>query len=165
MFLHPERHEIRTRHIFMPYKTKEKVWNVTRPTNIELGEDNLWWKTIFNGKRPSVKTIFKWKMTFGVRRPSVEDDLQWKMTLGGRQPSVGRQPQWKMTFGGRRPSVEDNLQWKMTFGGSLHASYSALWHFWTDKWDCNKSTILFRVYLSSGGNFWCLWNYWFNFNN
>ena len=60
-------------------------------------EENLWWKT-----------------TFGGRQPSVEDNLQWKRTLSGRQTLVEDDLWWKMTFGGRKPLVEDALRWKTT---------------------------------------------------
>ena len=50
-------------------------------------EDDLWWKTTFYGRQPSVE------------QPLVEENLQWRTT-----------------FGGRRLSLEDDLQWKMTFG-------------------------------------------------
>ena len=54
----------------------------------------------------------------GGRQPSAEYNLRSKTTL-----------RWKTTSSGRLPSVEDDLQWKTTFRGSLHATYSALWHF------------------------------------
>ena len=75
----------------------------------------------------------------GGRQSSVEDDPRWKSTLVGRRPLVGRWPSvendlwWKMTLNGRRPLVEDNHRWKMTFVGSLHAAYSALWHFFDNQ--------------------------------
>ena len=56
------------------------------------GEDNLRWKTTFNG-----------------RQPSVEEDLWWKMIFSGRQPSVEDVFLWKITFIGRRPLLEDDL--------------------------------------------------------
>ena len=52
--------------------------------------------------------VLRWKTTFGGRWTSVEDDLKWK-------------------------KVEDNHRWKMTFVGSLHAAYSALWHFFDNQ--------------------------------
>ena len=58
----------------------------TRATYVE---EDLWWKTIFSE-----------------RQPSVEDDI------GGRQTLVEDKLWWKTNFGGRRPSVEDDLQWK-----------------------------------------------------
>ena len=53
-----------------------------------------------------------WKTTFDGRRPSVEEDLQWKTTFGGRRPSVEDDLWWKKTYGGKRPSVEDDFWWK-----------------------------------------------------
>ena len=58
-------------------------------------EDNLWWKT-----------------TFGGRQPSVEDNLWWKTTIRGRQPLVEDDLRWKATLGGRRSLVEGDLRWK-----------------------------------------------------
>ena len=55
-------------------------------------EDNIYWKTTFDG-----------------RQPSMEDDLQWKRTFDGRQPSIEDGLQWKTTFDGRRPSMEDDI--------------------------------------------------------
>ena len=44
-------------------------------------EDDLWWKTTFGGRRPSVEDDFRWKTTYGGRRPSVEDDFLGKTIL------------------------------------------------------------------------------------
>ena len=64
----------------------------------------------------------------------MEDDLRGKTTFYGRRPLEEDNLVWKMTFDGRGLlaedfAVEDDLQWKTTFAGSLHAAYSALWHF------------------------------------
>ena len=45
-------------------------------------EDDLQWKTNFNGRRLSMEDKLQWEMTFGGRRPSAEDDIQWKTTFG-----------------------------------------------------------------------------------
>ena len=42
----------------------------------------------------------RWKTTFEGRQPSIEDDLPWKMTFDGKEPLVGDHPK-----GGRRPSL------------------------------------------------------------
>ena len=47
----------------------------------------------------------------------------------------------KMTFGGRPPSVEYNLR------RTLHAAYSALWHF-SSKIDSFVSILIFSVWFS-----------------
>ena len=58
-------------------------------------EDNLQWKTTFDGTQPLTEDILDgrrpwmeddlgWKTTFDVRRPSMEDKLKWKRTLDGR---------------------------------------------------------------------------------
>ena len=63
-----------------------------------------------------VEDNLRWKMVFGGRRPSGEDDLRRKKTFGGRQPSVEDDLRWKTTFVGGRLMEEDNLQLKITFG-------------------------------------------------
>ena len=81
-------------------------------------EDDLWWKTTFDG-----------------RRPSMEDDLWWKMTFDGRQPLT--------SFDWRHPLMEDTLWWKTTMRttsktkrtctlleGTQRWIYSALRYFW-----------------------------------
>ena len=59
-----------------------------------LMEDDLWRKTTFGGRRPSIEEELGWKTTFGQRQPSVDYNLRWKMTLGERQPSVEDDLQW-----------------------------------------------------------------------
>ena len=66
-------------------------------------EDDLQWKTYFDGRQPAMEDNPQWKG----RRASMEDNLQWKTTFDGRQ-------RWKMIFNGRQSSIEDNLQLKMT---------------------------------------------------
>ena len=70
-------------------------------------EDNLWWKTTLDGRRPLMAT-------FVGRRPLTEDDLWWKTTFDRRQPSTEDDLWRKTTFDGRRPLMEDNLGQKMT---------------------------------------------------
>ena len=38
-------------------------------------EDDLRWKTVLDGGRPSIKDNLLWKTTFYGRRPFMEDDL------------------------------------------------------------------------------------------
>ena len=52
-----------------------------------LMEDNIWWKTTFNGRCLSMEDNFWWKMTLNGRRPSMEYTLLWKTTFGGRKQS------------------------------------------------------------------------------
>ena len=59
----------------------------------------------------------QWKTTFNGRRLLMEDDLRWKTTFNGRRPLMGDDLWWKTTFDGRRPLMEDNLWWKTTFDG------------------------------------------------
>ena len=66
-------------------------------------EDDLWWKTTFDGRRPWMKEDHWWKTTFEGRWPQREDDF------------YGRRP--KTTFDGGPPLMEDSLWWKMTFDG------------------------------------------------
>ena len=65
-------------------------------------------------RRPLIEDDILWKTTFDGRQPSVEDNLRWKTTFGGRQPSVKDNLWWKMTFGGM---AEDDLRWENTFSG------------------------------------------------
>ena len=55
-------------------------------------EDDLYWKTTFGGRQPSVDDDFRWKTTFGGRRPLVEEDLRSKTTFGGRRLLVEDDP-------------------------------------------------------------------------
>ena len=80
-------------------------------------EDDLRWKTTFDGRRPSMEDDLRWKTPFNERRPSMEDDLRRKMTFKGRRPSMEDDFRWKTTFEGRRPSMEDDLGRKTTFDG------------------------------------------------
>ena len=50
-------------------------------------EDDLRWKTIFDGRRSLMEEDLRWKTTFDERRPLMEDELRWKTTFGGRRPS------------------------------------------------------------------------------
>ena len=61
-------------------------------------DEDLQWKTTFDGRPPLMKDNLRWKMTFDGRRPSMEDNLRWKTT-----------------FDGKRPSMEDDIRWKTTF--------------------------------------------------
>ena len=76
----------------------------------------------FSGRLPLLEVNPRWKTTFG-----------GKMTFGRKWPLVEDELRWKTTLNGRRPLVEDNHRWKMTFVGSLHAAYSALWHFFDNQ--------------------------------
>ena len=41
-------------------------------------EDDLWWKTTSDGRRPPMEENPLWKTTFNGRWPLMEDDLWWK---------------------------------------------------------------------------------------
>ena len=53
-------------------------------------EDDLRWRTTFDGKRPFIEDDLRWKTVFDGKRPSMEDDLLWKTTFHGRYPSWKR---------------------------------------------------------------------------
>ena len=36
-------------------------------------EDNLWWKTTFDGRQPLTEDNLLWKMTFDQRQPLMEE--------------------------------------------------------------------------------------------
>ena len=44
-------------------------------------EDDLQWKTTFDGRQPLIED------SFGGRQPWMEDDHRWKTTFDGRRPS------------------------------------------------------------------------------
>jgi hypothetical protein len=67
-------------------------------------EDNLQWKTTFNGRRPPMEDDLKWKTT------SNRSGLQWKTTSNGRQPPMEDDLQWKKTSNERRTTMEDDLK-------------------------------------------------------
>ena len=66
-------------------------------------EDDLWWKTTFDGRRPSMEGNLRWKKTFDGRWPSIKENLRWKTTFDGRQPLTEDNLWQKTTFNGRRP--------------------------------------------------------------
>ena len=80
-------------------------------------EDDIWWKTTFDGRRHLMEDDLWWKTIFDGRRPLTEDDFWRKTTFERRRPLTGHNPWGKMTFDRRRPSREDNLWWKTTFDG------------------------------------------------
>ena len=51
-------------------------------------ENNLLWKTNFDGRWPSMEDDLRRKMTFVGRQSFTKDDLWWKTTFDGRQPSM-----------------------------------------------------------------------------
>ena len=90
-------------------------------------EENLWWKTTFDGRQPLIEDDFQWKTTFDERWPLMEDDLWWKTTFDGRQPLMEVDLWWKTAFDGRQPLMEDDLQWKITFEGTQLFMEDMLW--------------------------------------
>ena len=77
-----------------------------------LIEDDLWWKTVYEGRQPLMEDYL-----YG-RRPLIEDNLWWKTTFNGRQPLMEDDLWWKTTFDERQPLMEDDLWWK-TFDRSF----------------------------------------------
>ena len=62
----------------------------------------------------------QWKTTFDGRRPSMEDDLQWKTTSDGRCPLMEDDLWQKTTFDKIQPLTKDILWLKLTFDRVLH---------------------------------------------
>ena len=62
-----------------------------------------------HGRLTSIEDDLRWKTTFDGRWPSMEDDLRWKTTFDGRRPAMEDDLRWKMTFDRRRPLTEDDL--------------------------------------------------------
>ena len=82
-------------------------------------EDNLRWKTTFDGRRPLMEDGLQWKTTFDGRRPSMEDDLRWKTTF------LRKYNLTIVEFG-----EEDYGTWSHDAKlYSYFAAQSALWHF------------------------------------
>ena len=86
-----------------------KISAVTR--NCKTMDDDLWWRTTFDGRQPLIEDNLWWRMTFGEKRSLIEDVLLWKTTY-----DVGHL-WWKMSFDGRWPLIENNLWWKSTIYG------------------------------------------------
>ena len=81
-----------------------------------LMEEDLQWKTTFDGRRPSMEDDLQWKITFDGRRPLIEDDHWRKTTFEGRWPLTEDDLWRKTTFDGRRPSVGlQDITWKKYF--------------------------------------------------
>ena len=47
-------------------------------------EEDLRWKTPFDGRRPLMEDTIGWKTTLDERHPWMEDDVLLKMTFDGR---------------------------------------------------------------------------------
>ena len=56
-------------------------------------EDDLRWKTIFDGRQPSMEGNLRWKTTFYGRQPTIEDNLRWKMPFDVKR---------------KRPAIQEN---------------------------------------------------------
>ena len=125
-------------------------------------DEDLQWKTTFDGGHPLMEDNLRWKTTFDTRQPMMDDDLWWKtnwwkMTLDGRQTKLwlkttiegrhhlkttafeGRQPLkeekflCKMTFDGRCLLLEEHYWWKMTIDRRQPLIEGILW--WTTDFD------------------------------
>jgi len=99
-------------------------WKTTFDGRPPLMEDDLWWK---DGRRPLMEDDLWWKTTFDGRQPLMEDDFWWKTTFDGRLPLMEDDSWWKTTFDGRRPLMEDDLWWKTTFDGRRPLMEDNLW--------------------------------------
>ena len=90
-------------------------------------EDDLWWKTTYDGRRLMMEDDLWWKMTYDGRRLMMEDDLWWKTTSDGRQLLMEDDLWWKTTYDGRRHMMEDNLCWKTPYDGRRVMMEDDLW--------------------------------------
>ena len=70
-------------------------------------EDDLWWKTTFDGRRTLMEDDLWWKMIFDGRQPLMEDNLWWKTVFDGRRPFIEDDFLGKITFEERQPLMED----------------------------------------------------------
>ena len=85
-----------------------------------LTEDDISWKTTFDGRQPLMKDHLWWRKTISGRQPLTKDNLWWKTTFDGRGPLSEDDRWWKTTFDGRRPSIGLHyITWKKYFDSSL----------------------------------------------
>ena len=52
-------------------------------------EDNLQWKTNFDGRQPLMEDTLRWKTTFGGRQPSLESEKGLDGLVLHQNPKVG----------------------------------------------------------------------------
>ena len=83
-------------------------------------EDDLQWKTTFDGRQLSMEDDLRLKMTFDGRQPLMEDNLRWKTTFDGRQPLMEGNIWWKTTFDGRRPLCSSSIFHSVLFELRAH---------------------------------------------
>ena len=72
-------------------------------------EDDIRWKTTYDGRRLMMEDNLWWKTTYDGRRFMVEDDLWWKTSYEGRLLMMEDDLGWKMTYDGRRLIMEHKL--------------------------------------------------------
>ena len=96
-------------------------------------EEDLRWKTTFDGRGPLMEDDLWWKTTFDWRPPLTEDDIWRKATFDGRWPLTKDDLWRKMIFDGRGPLTEDDLWWKTTFYGRQSFMEDILW--WKTNFD------------------------------
>jgi len=80
-------------------------------------EDNLWWKTTYDGRRLMMEDDLWWKTTYHGRWLKMEDDLWWKTTYDGRWLMMEDDLWLNTTYDGTQLMMEDNLWWKTTYDG------------------------------------------------
>ena len=78
-------------------------------------EDDLRWKTAFDGRRPLMEDDLGWKMSFDERQPLMEDKLWRKTTFDGRWPLTEDSLWQKTPFDGRRPLIDALPKTSCTF--------------------------------------------------
>ena len=115
-------------------------------------EDNIWWKTTFDERRPLMEADLGWKkddlknwngpQQWG--RPQKQRGLahcwkahstgqKWKWPKRGRRPSMEDNLWRKTTFDRRRPLTEDDFWWKTTFDERWPLTEDELW--WKTSFD------------------------------
>ena len=94
-------------------------------------EDDLWWKTTYDGRRLMMEDKLWWKTTYDGRRlmmEDTEDNLWWKKTYEGRRLMMEDASWWKTTYDGRWPIPipipiliigEVSLQKSFPYSGSM----------------------------------------------
>ena len=74
-------------------------------------EDDLWSKTAFDGRLPSMEDDLGGKRTLDGRGPWIEEDLGWKTTLDRRQPWMEDSHGWKPSW------MEGKFGWMRSLDG------------------------------------------------
>ena len=113
-------------------------------------EDNLWWKTAFDGRQPLMEYNLWWETILDGRQPLMEDNIWWKTTFDGRQHLMEDDHCWKMTFDGRLSLMKDYFWLNTNFDGSW--PFDGLHIFVLKSWCKNTNKTMFWGFETIGIN-------------